>query len=52
MAVQDQLQGLLKQIEEKAETLKRDNPQEYERLLSEFAQALEEFNEELKASLL
>lgn len=51
MPTADRLKGLFNELQTKAETLKRDNPQEYARLLSELAQTLEEFKAELDAAL-
>lgn len=44
-----QSQELIKEIQQKAESLKRDNPAEYKRMLQELEIALKTYNQELQS---
>lgn len=48
---ENKLRELVSEIQTKAESLKRDSPVEYKRILTELAATLETFNRELKSTL-
>jgi len=49
MEQNEQLKQALQEVQDRLDVLKSENPREYERLLKEFTDALEEFNQNLRS---